>query len=506
MSILEKNQKFELYYTSSFTKVKAVLVELADFSSKYKFSENNTPPSFWGRIEEINSIDYSAESKEPDLLMEMNILSLFSGGEAEKFIRSFKTILANLSFGDFTSEEISISGLSKADSVNILSSDEFTEVLTILECSERTRLELLSNYEKKSDVEKKELSISLSELKGVFLDLKYQIDLISSFLFLNKEKTYFSVKEVKDIITSEEGKYEADRLALSFREYMYYDEKSEITTILYDHLRLKDIQSKVDYVWEDAFFMSIFLHFIFQTFDSQNDLRQEFWLKYYFVKAIVVGVLVRDILKNAIYDDTGNLVEFADFYIFIHDSLNENEESIEFFNSSDNIYKLPEILNKYMARTGDEFNNGYNREEYINDLINDSKQKSLLKKVLREVLYIYSHVKTLDLSEKNRGSEVNEGKVFDTQIERLLVWWLDEDLWDLIRFYFVEKKDQVVVPLSYFLNQIKENEKIEDEVVTEKILKFTDFLQENKILSGEDSLLEYHEEDDKFHWNEEILT
>ena len=340
------------------------------------------------------------------------------------------------------------------------------------------------------------------ELENSGNDILSQIEHLGAFLKVSTVQPY-TKKEFADVLAGDISTYEGPRLAATVRYLLDNGEGIALSNIAYEHLHVVGIYKKPTYAWDEALYLTILLHAPFLYFRQLHWEFQEFWLTFYFVKAHIAGVPVTHLLQDYLYNETSTLLDYATENIFLLKSLDKNQEIIPLGIDGVNI-TLGALCKEYMLRLGEKFNDGYRREEYIEEHVASAEHKGLWKHVLRKILYIYAHLKSVDLIEKNRGSEPSEKEIYDNQIEHLLTWWIDEDFWDLIAEYFMKAHETpAVVPLGSLVSNIQKNESLEDPKIQDKAVRFNEFLREKGVLKEDQDIVIYNEQRGRFEWNHE---
>lgn len=503
MGNLSDTKKFEWRHSQTLTETKEAVLALQDFAARYFFGEENNYSSFWFLLSAIVNSLGEEIMEDWEKNMENRLLALFDAAGAKRFLYQLRVWLGNLSFRDLPAGE------KREDNIagqQIMPAGVFAVELDKLFFSDNIKKEIIGNYALLSDAQKTKAGNHLQILGQLLADLHFQLELIASFFRINRDWTLYSLQEFASILSGETAVYDGRRLAATLRDYMSYDKEGvKAVDEIYEYLRIAQVQKKHDYTWEDAFFMTVFLYFVFHFFNRLHPIQQEFWLNYYFVKAVTADVPVRKILEYELYNETDNPADYVNYVFLFYEAIRNNQEDLLVNDRTQQILEVAEIIKNYLSRTGDRFNDGYLREQFISELISGASKKGRLQDILREILYIFCHLKSVDLVETNKGSAVTEKDFFEHQLERLLIWWLEEDLWPLLVKYYTEKNEQNVVPLKALLRYIQANENLDKNEIVDKLLKFSSFLKQENVLRGEDDLILFHESDNEFHWNSEVV-
>ncbi|OIO19810.1 MAG: hypothetical protein AUJ37_02060 [Candidatus Magasanikbacteria bacterium CG1_02_41_34] len=498
--MLEEKQ-FEQFHTSDFIKSVEAFRALEQFfagQTVVRFSED--PQSFPVMIRDIADIadTYTKETSEAyPFVQEKSVLEMFDMDTVTTFVKTWNAWIASYTQIPDTSsiEDQTYRVVSSADMNN------FAKKCGVAPDSINF---LTTQYDGFSDVVKQNISRTFGDVENSGEDMIAQIELLAGFLKVSSIQTY-STDEFKAVLAGDISTYEGPRLAATIRYMLDNDEGLALSAIAYEHLHVVDIYKKSTYTWDEAFYLTALLHAPFIHFRRLYWEFQEFWLMFYFVKAQIAGVPLTHILQDYLYQETATLLEYAEENIFLMKSLDKNKEMLPLGLDGEAI-ALSALYKDYMLRLGDKFNDGYRREEYIQEHVVHVKHKELWKHVLRTVLYIYSHIKSVDLIEKNRGSEPTEKEIYDNQLRHLLTWWMDEDFWQLIADFFTKPHTPpAIVPLHAVIAQIQQHESLEDPKVQDKAVRFNEFLREQGVLKEEQDIVVYNEQTTTFEWNKDIF-
>ncbi len=491
-------KKFHAFHTSSLEQAAEAFRVLAAFPVRGREDDHTHGPSLWVQISTLGSVvqELSADTS-PEAGTEKSVLAMFGTADVNSFMNAWKKW-----------EDAFVTDIPAdipAPNVRMISTDEITSLYAGLSLSSVTANELVRVYDAMPDEQKQHVSALFVPLRELAEDLAHTVRLLAAFLNVDRTEVAYSMEELSHVMDGTMTSYSSYRLARTMRFIYETPELAvEANKVLYDHMRVASIYRKKDYDWEEAFFLTIFLHIAFLSIDKPQWFYQQFWMTYYLVRAYIAGVQVTEIMKKHLYNDTTNVVDYATENVFLYRLVSENEE--ELWKQKDGtVLVLAEFFNIYERRLGEKTADGYEREEFIAQTVEESPDKSLWQHVLREILYVYTHLKTVDLVPNNRGSIPTEKDIFDHQLERLLVWWLTEEVWDLIVQYFTEPDPKKVVPLRMLLASIREHESLEKEETRDTVLRFNEFLREHGVLKDEEDIIIYDEKSAAFSWNEHFF-
>lgn len=495
MNNLAQQNSFQFYQSGDAEEVKRALLMLLDFVETQDAFDSGKG-TVWNAIENIGYDIKNPLANNPDLVLENKFISLLDSMEIERILKDIQRLL---------SSDFGVSADKAAPSA-VYSESVFQQDIVEMQFNNKAVGFLLSGYKKMTNEQAALANEFTSGLADRISFFAFKLHLLMSFLGYFNDLQYYSIPDIKKIFEGQMKEHDVGRLSHTLRDFMYYDDGREILEIFYNYLSLQAVYDKRDYRWEDAFFMTIILHFVFKFFTRLDQVRQDFWLTNYFVRAVMADVPVRQLLEHELYYETDNIVDYVDYDLLYFTSLDSNKEELIFQSVETKILPMNQIVKNYLSVARDKINDSFRREQFIDELLANTSNKAFLKRILREVLFIYCHLKSVNLVSKNKGSEPTEIEVFENQIERLLVWWLDEDFWNLIGDFFTNTDEKLpkLISLGRLLAEIKANVNLGDQATVDKLIRFNQFLKDRGVVDSEKDLIHFDEKIGKFAWNEEV--
>ncbi|HBB38076.1 MAG: hypothetical protein UV82_C0002G0088 [Candidatus Magasanikbacteria bacterium GW2011_GWD2_43_18] len=499
-------QRFEQYHTPEFAHCTKALQMLLDVVQRDGYLQISTDLNTFGAItQELFNVAQGYAQDTPEEFpypQEKSLLSLFDQGVVSQFVTAltqWEKVLLD------PRQSTRNTNTPEDASVRIVTEQDIDVFATHINVTSQSLTKVKEKFAAYGDIEKMAISVSFWVLQEATDALVQRISLLAAFVKITSQNIY-TIADVQHILAGDIATYSDAQLSATVRYLMDNGEGFALANTVYEHLRIEALYKKVQYTWTEAFFLTAFLHVPFTYFDQLDWMYQEFWIKFYALRAQTAGIPITYVFQKHLYYETNNLADFALQNIFLFYALDENEE-VMLLHPESGPTILKDLLHDYMRRLGDKFSDGYLREAYIDEHIAQSPSKGIMKHVLRKMLYLYSHLKTADLIEKNRGSEVTEKDVYENQLVHLLTWWMNEDFWPLIAEYFTTSHTPpAVVPLKIFLSQIQAHESLEQADRQDKIIRFSEFLRSAHILQEVEDLLVYNEQTGAFEWNDEVLV
>ena len=271
-------------------------------------------------------------------------------------------------------------------------------------------------------------------------------------------------------------------------------------------LAVDEFALEEQFIWSEVLMYSLLLQIVWLNFSNFEIGDQEVLLQKYFYKAIIAGVSVRQILTNLIMS-AEDVYMYTIWHSFMIQALEKNKESVVIGKPEDNLVRdFFGLITSYRTRVGEKFLNGLEQKNYITALYEGRDKKEHLVMWLMEAFYIYLNIKTGNLVPYERYSgqkNDQETEIYINEFAKLYEWFFFEADWDKIVLYY--QKPEFRVPLVAFLRGCHDVFDLESETAVERITKFSEFLHQNGLLPKDQDVLEFHESDGRFHWNEKIV-
>jgi hypothetical protein len=266
-------------------------------------------------------------------------------------------------------------------------------------------------------------------------------------------------------------------------------------------LDIQGVREKEEMAWQDALFLGLFLHVIWSYVDTLTEGVQAFLLKNYFVASVVARVPVESRLQRMVEYAT-DVFEFVTLHNFIADSLMQNVEIL----SGDMVPQVlfADIVKRFVTDTDITEVDGFRLQQFVSGLYEGKVNRGIYESQLRILLSLALRAHRGTLSKTFLLAEETPYDKMQQDIVSLLVSFFDKQTWSEILSYF-QKTEERMLTLGAFLGYCKEIYSLDTDVAMKKFLEFTVFLKDNNLLEESQDIIEYHEEDQKFHWNDEYL-
>ncbi|HYE60344.1 MAG TPA: hypothetical protein VEA18_04130 [Candidatus Kapabacteria bacterium] len=299
-------------------------------------------------------------------------------------------------------------------------------------------------------------------------------------------------QEFHDILSGKKQQYSSGRFIHTLRQSITSDTRHDDALAILNFIsqgeKLMDIQET-----EDLIVLVLMLDILWKEFSNLPDDGQGFLLQSYFYYSITLSVPVRKELETMVYSTT-TPVDFVLSHYKLAEYLGENNELIPL---GEGKQKELRELYKEMNQQNVDSVSAFSTRVYEKE-----SDKDIFSSWLTETLDIYKKVKEINLIERNLGGETNDADAYYDQLATLIQYFFEKENWKKISEYFRAEK---MVTLPVFLRELERIIDLEKDNAIGKLVEFADFLHENGFLLNQE-LVEYHEQDGKFHWNENIFA
>lgn len=297
--------------------------------------------------------------------------------------------------------------------------------------------------------------ISDKNISEEFPDLSLQVNVLSAFTDLSFGADFYTTEEWAEILKGKISDPDVDFKKL----FATLLEVSKISDQSYDlHLRavnfLDSFQDKIatPIDWKYSVLINFLLNFLYNRFDKLSETDRKLLLEKYFYAAIILGVPVRATIQKRLREFQW-VVPYVDFSFELSGYLEANKEilSIKPAEGLEISEKLKSSSLIDWLKEGDSFLNYENREDLLR-------------------LYAYFAF----------------GGNFDKIVE----------------YYSQSPK----IPLKIFLQNLSVVADLKDNNTVQLCLNLAEVLKRQNLLPADNDIIEFHESDNQFHWNEKILS
>jgi hypothetical protein len=292
--------------------------------------------------------------------------------------------------------------------------------------------------------------------------------------------------------------YDPARYLYTLRQAIHHEEHHDIALQAFILLGKIDKQAPLSLL--GVIERSLILRIVWGELPNMPEEARVYFLENWFYSSILLGVPVSEFCKNWVYSTT-TLVEVMVVSKEISDSLAANEEK---FFGSDGSYmgkSIGSLLKNYRDEIKSEITDLSKAKYFIQRLYPVSTQKFIVD-AASIVLDVFIRASTATLVDQTLGGEETESDIYVKELAELITYTADKKEWLKIKEYYKQKKP--LVPIYHILRQIRLNMDITKPATIDYLLPLFDFLKKEKLVSSYD-IVEYHESDNQFHWNEDFF-
>ncbi len=344
------------------------------------------------------------------------------------------------------------------------------------------------------DIEKLEV-VATNKQFLVSEDLAFEAGIVAAFLGQVPGTSIYDRDKIQSFLKGEEVGIEKKSFVFTLRQDLNHQDGHDAAFYFINNI-LNNLNSLEDCDWYKAVVYNILFHISFRYFDDFSDEMQIALLKSGLYKAVAAGVPVRESLAKFLYD-TDNISDLLIDNQLLFDAASNNIEKIYY---QDKVFDLKTVLLDFVKNNDDILNKDL-ISKYVGGLGADSEK---VKESIVECINIFSLIHEVKLVERNSSQNLSESELAFRQTEKLLLLFANRIHWPEMLQYF-EEKDGNYVSWKSFLRGFNDAN-LADEAVVEKFTAFGEFLKTNGFLKDDQDLIEFHESDNQFHWNEKIFS
>lgn len=338
------------------------------------------------------------------------------------------------------------------------------------------------------------------------VDIKLKSDLEKHLYFLAiatnniSELNVYNNQEWNEIIASRTILHDKTRYIHTLRQDLGGQYRDSNALYYIDYLETKLIGVNTELSFFEALSYTLMIDNIWLSFNSLSGDDKKTVLQKYFYLGLVMGAPVSVYIMKFL-SATVDVLDYLNADELLLESLKKNQEVLVKVEGTESKYAtFADIVTDYQKQFGEKGKKIY---DYAKELYPDGENKELFSGWLDSALYIFDGAQKGNLIDKNdRGGEKTEDEIYYDQGVMLLNYFFDDPSWPKIVAYY--QAPAPIFPLKNLLRELSENIDLTKEKAVEKISEFSNFLQENKIMDADKEILEFHLDDEQFHWSDWI--
>lgn len=468
-----KNPQFlEYFYSQNFEEIKGILIEVDGLATKWGV-ELGEYQSFWTLLNHLRQEAEYDWTDDPFESVSKRVLS-FLPIESLNILKEFI-----LQIGNFTPGKMELPvappETGKVDALQI------RDIFKKFSVSDNTVENWFKILNAKPTEEQQKIFFTIFGVQEVLVDLRKKMEIVCGwFKFIDPNYRFYNISQVeekmKDRIVEDHA-----RLLGSMADLTPSEDGKYLSLLMMDYAEKYYITNDTRFSWEDVMFFTVFLHVMWMNFVLYGEREQQTLLQRFFYRAVAADVNVRPSLEEILYR-TYTLVDYLERNAFLVEGLRLNTEVISGVSLKDLLVANPTP----------------SPEQFLETL----KEKPVELKAVEKIMEFFPLLANAQLIERNHRGEKTEKDLDVERVSKVVEMFLVKDSWEKFAEYYSQENPEV--PFARVYNELKENMDLEKDAAVEMLLSFSEFLHEKNILSNDQELIEFHEDDGKFHWNENL--
>ncbi len=355
-----------------------------------------------------------------------------------------------------------------------------------------------------SDPERQEVRRLFSDFYNVESELDGKLKLIIAVIGGEQLVFPYTFEEFVEIIFEGTSDINDQRFLTTLSEAKYDDKNGyRFVKIIIDFLSVHNEANEKPMEWEEALVLYSLLDVLYYRFFKLTSADRWFVLQNYFYKAIVCDLPVKKVLQDYLRD-CDSTFDYMIRCSELKDCLSGNLENVPVDLAKDEKQQLLFLLKNFISRSGGDGLGGYKMEEFLQGLYKDKIGRDASVSWLREAFVIILHINDASLIDWFEEREVgSEEKAAEDKVKLLFYVGFGGQILHRVVEYFKDRDSKI--SLRVFFQTLRENIDLIDEKKLVKIFDFSEALKNNNLLDSNLELIEFHESDSSFHWNEELF-
>jgi len=393
--------------------------------------------------------------------------------------------------------ELSSGGLAEAVTLS-------AENLDFLKLGDDVRAEWQAAFTSLSAADRAEFKEGLLRLRAaldpVMIELRYVAGVLGAVPFVQH---IYSLEEFQAKTAAWEDLNVA-RLARSAVELSAAEHKKDAAQAILSLCLSLPVNDATQYTWEEAFLLTVFIQVVYRALPQLSEDDRISAVKNFFYRAIMLGVPVRQICAELVYD-TDTPISYALEHRSLSQALADNVEKVVL--SLDGPVSRPwsDTLSEYRSRARGGQDETNSAREYALDLYPEGAAEPRLREWYAEMLDIFVHLEKADLVPHNRGGELAPDEAYHNDLVQLIAWFGvgEAARKDLVGYF---QTAGARVPLAAFHKSLEAAADLSQDTTVENALAWADALRSAGLLGPDEEILEFHENDGRFHWRRQLTA
>lgn len=483
---------YHQYNRASWSNVKKMISDLQRFADQFGEYDLNQMQvdNLWYLVSIIShEIGYYGDDKE--YYMERQIISLLEEEAVKPVIDGIKFIDQKLSVSS------AMTGVSGSDA-------QFRNNFANLNFKQQVIDTWAPAYVTLDQSQKLVLNNQIRDLSNNLTRLQLQISLIVAAVAPPLVIPPYSPDDVQTVLFgSKDSTYNPMSMIQALRDARRSGEMAgDLSLILIAFLGHEKVKERDSNEWIEHLILGLMLDLLFYRIDHFSEMDQRVLFVHYFYKAITFGIPVREFMSEV-------LRSFANVYTYLNQdkfyvlALSDNEEAIPLDTEGKTVKQFQDIVRQYRRNAGSDPENGYKQNRFLDNLYGNQVGRDPYVFWLREMFSIYFGVMEAQLINWEKEKYVPIIERVEHDMAMLAASFGYGENFEGIVEYFSSSEEKLLEPVA-FVRAMAEIVDLEQESDVDKALRLTEVLHENNIIDKDIELIEFHEEDGKFHWNTDL--
>jgi hypothetical protein len=347
------------------------------------------------------------------------------------------------------------------------------------------------------------------EEEAIANELEVELGLIASALGLLEGQDVYPEVVMYEILSfrNSDAKIDIPTYINSLREYVDGGDRLEVIQAAIAHLGL--VYENEDFyqgaTWLDALIITLLLDIVWTGYGSLSPEGKKILLTNYLHTSVVLGVPIEYLLDQFFVNQTRTIIDMGVEAALLSRAVKENTEQIV-VNTTTGDQKALSVIFKEIDQLAEKSDDsGFAVQKYIKNIYAGQEYGDEHTSWMRQLLHVYARIQNGGFIQENYLLEEEKERLKDKEeLTQVIQWSLKKKNFGKFVSYYKQKDPRV--PLSAYLFRVSVNEDLSKQDIQDHYLALSQALQEGGVLQEGVDLIEYHEDDDAFHWNEDLLV
>lgn len=305
---------------------------------------------------------------------------------------------------------------------------------------------------------------------------------------------------IADILSGYKKEYDELRYIHTLRQSINAENRHNIALLLLVNLEKIDLTAPLSAT--DAIIRALQFDILWADFLNLPEEGLELLFTSFIYQSIVMNAPVEARIKYALYITTSS----AEYFFLCqkyYEYLLANKEQVLLSTDGKLIESFAAITLTLSDRVGEKSVEQSEIDSFVAEIYVNDPKFAHLRAWLSKTLAIYFAIKEARIIDKTLGGETSEADMYENDMKQLFEYFFDPKTWPKIVEYF--KKPKQLVSIENFLDAFPKSCDLNKEATIRVLADFSRFLHADRLLPHNKEIIEFHEKDGRFYWNEELL-